>query len=133
MTFRLRAAHASDIEPLYEMAKLTGGGFTNLPADKGTLRAKLARSADAFARIGCQPLAGIDRHQQFLILLNEQKIPPRPVPEEPKKEEAKKDETKPPEGDKKDEAKKDESKDAKKDEGKDAKKEEPKKPAKPAS
>ena len=36
MSFRLRAAHSDDIEPLYEMAKLTGGGFTNLPADKGT-------------------------------------------------------------------------------------------------
>ena len=32
------------------MAKLTGGGFTNLPADKGTLVAKLARSDDAFSR-----------------------------------------------------------------------------------
>jgi rod shape-determining protein MreC len=44
------------------------------------------KSADAFARIVCQPVAGVDRHQQFLILLNEQKTPPRPVPEEPKKE-----------------------------------------------
>jgi rod shape-determining protein MreC len=44
------------------------------------------KSADAFARIVCQPAAGIDRHQQFLILLNEQKNPPRPVPEEQKKE-----------------------------------------------
>ena len=34
MTFRLRAAHISDLEHLYEMAKLTGGGFTNLPADR---------------------------------------------------------------------------------------------------
>src|SRR5262245_42915239 len=32
------------------MAKLTGGGFTNLPADRGALVAKLARSADAFSR-----------------------------------------------------------------------------------
>jgi rod shape-determining protein MreC len=44
------------------------------------------KSADSFARIVCQPAAGIDRHQQFLILLNEQKIPPRPAPEEQKKE-----------------------------------------------
>ena len=44
------------------------------------------KSADAFARIVCQPAAGIDRHQQFLILLNEQKMPPRPAPEEQKKE-----------------------------------------------
>lgn len=48
MTFRLRAAHASDIEPLYEMAKLTGGGFTNLPADRNALEAKLARATPPF-------------------------------------------------------------------------------------
>src|SRR5688572_24851240 len=30
------------------MAKLTGGGFTNLPADRGALVEKLARSQDAF-------------------------------------------------------------------------------------
>ena len=27
MTFRIRAANALDLQPLYEMAKLTGGGF----------------------------------------------------------------------------------------------------------
>lgn len=52
MTFRLRAAHASDIEPLYEMAKLTGGGFTNLPADRKALASKLERADAAFARHG---------------------------------------------------------------------------------
>ncbi|MCH2487299.1 MAG: arginine N-succinyltransferase [Erythrobacter sp.] len=50
MTFRLRAARPEDIEPLYEMAKLTGGGFTNLPADRSALEAKLARAEKAFAR-----------------------------------------------------------------------------------
>lgn len=50
MTFRLRAAHSDDIEPLYEMAKLTGGGFTNLPADRAALGRKLERAATAFAR-----------------------------------------------------------------------------------
>ncbi|NUU01645.1 rod shape-determining protein MreC [Herbaspirillum robiniae] len=39
------------------------------------------RSADSFARIVCQPLAGIDRHRQLLILLVEQTLPPRPEPE----------------------------------------------------
>ncbi|TWC69470.1 rod shape-determining protein MreC [Herbaspirillum sp. SJZ099] len=39
------------------------------------------RSADSFARIVCQPLAGIDRHRQLLILLVEQNLPPRPEPE----------------------------------------------------
>jgi arginine N-succinyltransferase len=50
MTFRIRAARDEDLQPLYEMAKLTGGGFTNLPADRTALTAKLARSRDAFAR-----------------------------------------------------------------------------------
>ena len=52
MTFRLRAAHAADIDPLYEMAKLTGGGFTNLPADRDALAAKLERADAAFVREG---------------------------------------------------------------------------------
>ncbi len=50
MSFRLRAARACDLGSLYEMAKLTGGGFTNLPADKPNLKAKLARAEAAFAR-----------------------------------------------------------------------------------
>ncbi len=45
MTFRLRAAHISDLEHLYEMAKLTGGGFTNLPADRAALTKKLVFGA----------------------------------------------------------------------------------------
>ena len=50
MTFRLRAARPADLEALYEMAKLTGGGFTNLPPDRAALRAKLERAEAAFAR-----------------------------------------------------------------------------------
>ena len=50
MSFRVRPARNEDFQAIYEMAKLTGGGFTNLPADKGTLVAKLARSDDAFSR-----------------------------------------------------------------------------------
>ena len=34
----------------YKMAKLTGGGFTNLPADRATLVAKLERAPKSFAR-----------------------------------------------------------------------------------
>ena len=48
MSFLIRAARMDDLQPLYEMAKLTGGGFTNLPADKPTLTAKLERSQSAF-------------------------------------------------------------------------------------
>lgn len=50
MTFRIRAARSGDLQHLYEMAKLTGGGFTNLPPDRKALRAKLDRSAEAFGR-----------------------------------------------------------------------------------
>jgi len=50
VSFRLRAAGPADLEPLYQMAKLTGGGFTNLPADRKALGDKLARAEAAFAR-----------------------------------------------------------------------------------
>ncbi len=46
----IRAARDADLQPLYEMAKLTGGGFTNLPPDRAALKTKLDRSATAFAR-----------------------------------------------------------------------------------
>ena len=50
MSYVIRAATGDDLESLYEMAKSTGGGFTNLPPDRNALSAKLARSARAFAR-----------------------------------------------------------------------------------
>ncbi len=50
MTFRLRAARPADLEALYEMAKLTGGGFTNLPPDRAALKTKLERAEAAFAQ-----------------------------------------------------------------------------------
>jgi arginine N-succinyltransferase len=46
----VRPARAQDLDSLYEMAKLAGSGFTNLPADRGALAAKLAESEAAFAR-----------------------------------------------------------------------------------
>ena len=48
MSFRVRPASNADFQALYEMAKLTGGGFTNLPADRGALVEKLVRSEKAF-------------------------------------------------------------------------------------
>jgi arginine N-succinyltransferase len=48
MTFIIRAAREADLGAMYEMAKLTGGGFTNLPPDRKALSAKLARAAAAF-------------------------------------------------------------------------------------
>jgi arginine N-succinyltransferase len=52
MTFIMRAARPSDMQSIYEMAKRTGGGFTNLPPDKAALSAKLERSTAAFSRGG---------------------------------------------------------------------------------
>ncbi|WP_151447922.1 rod shape-determining protein MreC [Lacisediminimonas profundi] len=43
-----------------------------------------SQSSDAFARIVCQPSAGVDRNRQLLVLLSEARLPPRPEPEEPK-------------------------------------------------
>ncbi len=50
MNYRIRPARAEDFAAIYKMAKLTGGGFTNLPPDRGTLVEKLARSDQSFAR-----------------------------------------------------------------------------------
>jgi len=52
VSFVIRPSREDDLEHLYEMAKLTGGGFTNLPADRDALRGKLERSARAFANTG---------------------------------------------------------------------------------
>ena len=52
MSFRVRPARPEDFKAIYEMAKLTGGGFTNLPPDKDTLVRKLERSEKSFAREG---------------------------------------------------------------------------------
>jgi arginine N-succinyltransferase len=48
MSCVLRPATSRDLGALYELAKLTGGGFTNLPADKATLVQKLSKSEVAF-------------------------------------------------------------------------------------
>jgi arginine N-succinyltransferase len=50
VSFIIRSAGEADLQSLYEMAKRTGGGFTNLPPDKPSLAKKLAVSAEAFAR-----------------------------------------------------------------------------------
>ncbi len=50
MKCRVRAARMDDLDALLGMATMTGGGFTNLPPDRDTLAAKLARSAAAFDR-----------------------------------------------------------------------------------
>ena len=64
MTYRIRAAVDDDLRHLYEMAKLTGGGFTNLPPDKPALRTKLDRSRAALARA-----AGQIEDELFVLIL----------------------------------------------------------------
>jgi len=49
VTYVIRAARPTDLKSLYDMAKLTGGGFTNLPPDRQALRARLERAEAAFA------------------------------------------------------------------------------------
>ena len=50
MSFIIRPASEDDLQALYEMAKVTGGGFTNLPADRDALAAKLERTRAALDR-----------------------------------------------------------------------------------
>ena len=60
----MRAARGDDLQALYEMAKLTGGGFTNLPPDRNSLTGKLERSDAAFARSGDEIVA-----ETFVLVL----------------------------------------------------------------
>src|SRR4029079_7639363 len=50
MSLRVRPATGEDFRAIYQMAKLTGGGFTNLPPERATLVAKLERSDKSFSR-----------------------------------------------------------------------------------
>ncbi|RJG55229.1 arginine N-succinyltransferase [Sphingobium terrigena] len=62
----MRTARADDLQTLYEMAKLTGGGFTNLPPDRKALAAKLERTQAALTRTG----EGIKDELIVLVLEN---------------------------------------------------------------
>src|SRR5437764_197437 len=50
VNLRPRTTDDQEIASIYEMAKLTGGGFTNLPPERATLVAKLAKSEHSFSR-----------------------------------------------------------------------------------
>ena len=66
MTWRVRPSRDTDVEALYELALLTGGGFTNLPPDRDALAARLARSTAAFARAKDTP-----EDELYMLLLEE--------------------------------------------------------------
>jgi arginine N-succinyltransferase len=60
----IRPSRLDDLDALYQMAKITGGGFTNLPPDRELLEARLARSAAGFAKETDEP--GDDLYLFFL-------------------------------------------------------------------
>ena len=68
MTFRIRAARPADLQHLYDMAKLTGGGFTNLPPDRKALTAKLDRAAAAFGNTNAGDPPHV-RDELFVLVL----------------------------------------------------------------
>lgn len=62
----MRTARSDDLQSLYELAKLTGGGFTNLPADRQALEQKLERTELALSRQS----GGIEDELILLVLEN---------------------------------------------------------------
>lgn len=64
MSFVIRPANDDDLQALYEMAKLTGGGFTNLQPEKDVLRRKLTQSHESFLRKD-----GECKEELFLLVL----------------------------------------------------------------
>ena len=68
MSWRVRAARAADLPALMDLARLTGGGFTNLPADEAALAERLAWSEGSFARAETAP------DDELYILLLEQTL-----------------------------------------------------------
>lgn len=66
MSWRIRPARGADVDALMDLARLTGGGFTNLPADRASLAARLAISDASFARAEAAP----DDELYILLLEN---------------------------------------------------------------
>lgn len=66
MSWRVRAATSADVGALLALAEMTGGGFTNLPADLKALGERLAWSDESFARDEETP------HDELYVLLLEQ-------------------------------------------------------------
>lgn len=64
--WRVRPARSDDLPAILELAHLTGGGFTNLPADEAALARRLAWSDASFARDDDAP-----KDELYLLLLEE--------------------------------------------------------------
>lgn len=64
--WRVRPARGDDLPAILELAHLTGGGFTNLPADEASLARRLAWSDASFARSEDAP------HDELYLLLLEE-------------------------------------------------------------
>ena len=64
MSWRVRPARPADLDAMLELARLSGGGMTNLPNDADTLRARLEWSAQSFA----EPVAAPDDEVYILVL-----------------------------------------------------------------
>ncbi|WP_372917365.1 arginine N-succinyltransferase [Sandarakinorhabdus sp.] len=64
--WRVRPARAADLPAVLELAKLTGGGFTNLPPDEAALARRIAWSDASFARTDDVP-----HGELYLLLLEE--------------------------------------------------------------
>lgn len=64
--WRVRPARSGDLPAVLELAKLTGGGFTNLPADAGSLASRIAWSNASFDRAEAAP-----HNELYLLLLEE--------------------------------------------------------------
>ena len=66
MSWHIRAARSSDLPALMDLARLTGGGFTNLPPDEPALAARLAHSDASYARSAEAP-----DDEQYILLLEQ--------------------------------------------------------------
>ena len=64
--WRVRPARSGDLPAVLELAHLTGGGFTNLPADAASLARRIAWSDASFARDEAAP-----HNELYLLLLEE--------------------------------------------------------------
>lgn len=66
MSWFIRPARENDVDALLGLAEQTGGGFTNLPANRDSLAKRIAWSTASFARQG-----GLPDNELYLLLMEE--------------------------------------------------------------